>query len=151
MPALIAGPLCAAAPGTFDEVGCARRVDVLPDSKHQPSISLESPVVAGITSAVQGKLFAPPRCVRPGSDRVVGTTVPEAAVHLDSDPGPAENDVGPAGQTANIDPVAKASAVQLPPERKFGFGASCPQPGHEGSDLRRGRWWVSSASYRRGH
>lgn len=138
-------------PGAFDEVGGGRGVDVLPDSEHQPSVGLKSPVIAGVTRTVQGELVPPPRRVGPGSDRVIRTAMPETAVHLDSNAGPGEDDVGPAREAPYVHPVAEASAVKLPPEGKFRSSASRPQPRHELCDLGRGRRRVSAAAHRRGH
>lgn len=145
------GSARAGAPDTFDEVGGRRGVDVLPNSQHQPSLGLKGRVVAGVTRTVQRKLVSPPSSVGPRRDGVIRAAMPEAAVHLDSNAGLGENDIGPAREPAYVHPVAQASAVEFSPEGKFRSSASRPQPRHEACDLGRGRRRLSATTHRRGH
>ncbi len=72
--------------GRLDPSRSHRHFFVLPHSDDSPASLLKSPIGVGVPLSVASQLVRPPRGVRTGARRMLGTRVPEAAVHEHGDP-----------------------------------------------------------------
>lgn len=92
---------------------------MLPNPHDQPSGLCESRIGVRVATTVRLDLLAPEISIlgRPG--RMLGTAMPEAAVHEDRYACRSEDDVGSTafvGQERPVHPVSQASGVQYPPQ-----------------------------------
>lgn len=125
-------------PLSLDFVGDDSGVLVLPRSDHGPSGLVESLIGPSVSGDVGVQLGSPPVSVRLGRDGVLGTTMPEAPVDEDGDPGSGESNVGPARKGCEVHAVAETTTVQLAAQRPFGLRSHRPEIRHEAADGRTG-------------
>jgi len=120
------------------------RILMLPDSDDPPAGLFEASVRVAVAPHVAFDLLTPPRRVALGPRCVVGTPVPEAAVHENDDARPGEDDVCPpayAGNRRDVHAVAQPSAVQLGAQLQLGGRVALTYAGEPRPDLRRSRTW----------
>lgn len=128
--------LDALTPRLLDDVGDVGRVFVLPGTDDQPPRFLETLIAPAIPGDVGVELGAPPIGIRLGRHGVLWTTVPEAAIDEDRDPGSGEGDVGAARKGCDVHPVANTPTMQFMPEGEFRPGSRRREVRHEPADGR---------------
>lgn len=80
----------------FDSIRSIARIVVLPNSHDRPSSFRQPAIVETISLPRPGEFDLPPRPVGLREFTVLGTAMPEAAVHEDGDPSRTKDNVGPA-------------------------------------------------------
>ena len=115
------------APQLLDPVRHRDRVLVLPHSYHYPARFLKGAAVAMVTGGVRVELGSPPVCVRLRSDRMLRTTMPEAAIHEDGDLRPRQDNVGAAWEVRDVHPETESATVQFAPDGKLRSRSHCPE------------------------
>jgi hypothetical protein len=100
---------------------------MFPEAEHRPSGVFKQLVSLPIPLHVPAELLGPEATVGARGGVVLRTTVPEAAVEEDGDPGASENEVGPAADVWDwglIDAIAQPKGVNGGPEAAFGLGVT---------------------------
>lgn len=76
-----------------DTLCCVAHLFVLPNAKNDPSTHVEICGLPSVTITVLCNLLGPPSSVRFGKSKVLGTTMPKAAIDENTDPLLDKNDV----------------------------------------------------------
>lgn len=115
---------------------------MLPRANHKPPSLFELRVVSSVSLSVGLDLSTPPVAIRLRNGAVLRTPMPEAAVHLNSDPGSGERHVRCAREPSEVDPIPEASAMELAPDGKLWPGGGSSLPGHEHGDASARSSWA---------
>lgn len=101
---------------------CLIRIVVLPEAENPPSCGFELSIGVKITPPVALDLLSPPGCVVSWPLDMLGTAVPEAAVHKDGERQAREDYIRSSTRAAKrsaVDVVAQPPAVELRSEQDF--------------------------------
>jgi hypothetical protein len=115
---------------------------VLPEPKDGPTTSLERDSRPSVPGDVGFQLRTPVRRVRLGIGHMLRAPVPKAAVYVDCEAPPREQEVGaspdPVGDHPPVDEEAKSSAVQGTADLTLGRGVPAPVCQHPPPRIRGG-------------
>jgi len=98
---------------------------MFPDADDLPTPAGQLKIGAPITFHVPIKLLPPPVTVITGGSPMIGTAVPEAAIHHHNQPCSTEEDVRATSSCAkqrNVNPVTQAAVMELPSQRQLRCG-----------------------------
>jgi hypothetical protein len=117
---------------------CGERIEpvrlefAFPDDEDTPAKILQPLPISLVAFDVPVQLRFPELRPRPGSvcEPAAGMTVPEAAVDEHNRPVTGQDDVGLPGQIPHVQPVAKATGMEMPPNHQFGLRVTPADPGH---------------------
>jgi len=124
---------------------------MFPDMERLPTERCKFQVLAPVSFSVRRDLLAPPGRIRLWSDRVLGTSMPEASVYEDRESKPHNYYVRPTRKILTMQPETHTTPVQFATESPLWPSVLATKAPHERTDLRgRGRWfWHATHRCRR--
>ena len=115
----------------------ARKNGALPEDCDAPARLNQALHRRGVSSDIGIEFPLPEVCPRPGRGSVPATvvTVPEAAVHEDSNPEAWQHDIGAPRKIPPMQAEPESESVQLSPDGQLDCGVLSPNAGHQATAL----------------
>ena len=120
---------------------------MFPDMERLPSQRCQFDVLSSVPFSGRGDLPAPPGCIRLWSDRVLGTSMPEASIYEDRQTKPHNDYVWPPRKISTMQPKTHTPPVQFAAESPLGPSVLATKPPHERTDLRGRSQWFRHHDY----
>lgn len=135
---------------SLNRIRCFRQLVVFPDHDELPASGGQRLLIAPITLDVPVQLWQPVVEVRLRQYSVDGTAVPEASAAFDRDASLGKDDVGTTPQPSddgNVLSKAKATSMQLSPQRHFRLGVRRAVASHNCAGVNGGGDWNAERSW----